>query len=253
MDSLRDAAGDLLLGGRCAGCRAPGRRLCARCGVACAPAPRPAWPTPTPAGLLEPPVLPVAAAAYAGVVRELVVGFKEHERFGLVRVLAPMLVASVEHCLAQLPPGVAPVTLVPMPSAPAAVRARGHDAVAVLARRCAALMRRRGHDVAVCQALRPRWRVRDQAGLSAAARASNLDGALRLRRGVVRDPVLLRPIVVVDDVVTTGSSAAEAVRVLRTAGLDPVALATVAATRRRRPEASATRPAPAFRDATDYR
>jgi predicted amidophosphoribosyltransferase len=185
-------------------------------------------------------VLPVAAAVYAGVVRELVVGFKEHERFGLVRILAPMLLASVEHCLALLPPGVAPVTLVPMPSAAAAVRARGHDAVARLARRCAVLMRRRGHEVALCQALRLGWRVRDQAGLSASARAINLDGALRLRHGVARDPMLLRPIVVVDDVVTTGSSAAEAVRVLRNAGLDPVALATVAATPRRRPEQTAS-------------
>jgi len=109
------------------------------------------------------------------------------------------------------------------------------DAVARLARRCAVLMRRRGHEVALCQALRLGWRVRDQAGLSASARASNLDGALRLRHGAARDRALLRPIVIVDDVVTTGSSAAEAVRVLRTAGLDPVALATVAVTRRRRP------------------
>lgn len=197
------------------------------------PCPRPAWPTPTPAGLLEPPVLPVAAAVYAGTVRELVIGFKEHERFGLVTALAPMLLASVELCLASLPPGVAPVTLVPVPSKPAAVRRRGHDAVARLARRCAVLMRRRGHQVAVCVALTPVGPVLDQAGLTATARADNLDGALRLRRSVRGDRLLTRPIIVVDDVITTGSSAAEAVRVLRTAGMDPVALATVAATRRR--------------------
>jgi predicted amidophosphoribosyltransferase len=178
-------------------------------------------------------VLPVAAAVYAGVVRELVVGFKEHERFGLVRVLAPLLLASVECCLSQLPSGIAPVTLVPVPSAPAAVRRRGHDAVARLARRCAVLMRRRGHCVAVSRALSPAAAVLDQAGLSASARAANLDGALRLRRSVAGDRSLSRPIIVVDDVITTGSSAAEAVRVLRTAGMDPVALATIAATRRR--------------------
>jgi predicted amidophosphoribosyltransferase len=233
VDSLRDAAGDLLLGGRCAGCREPGRRLCPGCAAACRPRPRPSWPRPTPVGLLEPPVLPVAATDYSGVVRELVVGYKEHERFGLVRVLAPMLAAAVESCLAQLPPGVQPVTLVPMPSSPAAVRARGHDAVARLARRCAVLLRRRGHTVAVSAALVPRARVRDQAGLSAAERAANLDGALRLRLGAARDRRLARPIVLVDDVITTGSSAAEAVRALRTEGLDPVAVATVAATRRR--------------------
>jgi len=233
MDSFRDAAGDLLLGGRCAGCGLAGRRLCTGCAQACVPRPLPAWPRPTPVGLLEPPVLPVASAVYAGVVRDLVVGFKEHERFGLVRVLAPLLLASVERCLAELPPGVAPVTLVPVPSSPSAVRARGHDAVARLAARCAVLMRRRGHHVSVCRALTPTGSVRDQAALSATERASNLDGALRLRRGVASDRALRRPLVVVDDVITTGSSAAEAVRVLRTAGLDPVALATVAAARRR--------------------
>jgi predicted amidophosphoribosyltransferase len=233
VDLLRDAAGDLLLGGTCAGCGASGRRLCAGCAGACVPAARPAWPTPTPVGLLEPPVLPAAAADYAGVVRELVVGYKEHERFGLVRVLAPMLAASVEYCLDRLPPGVAPVTLVPVPSAPSAVRRRGHDAVARLATRCAAVLRRRGHEVSVCRALRPGHRVLDQAGLSASARASNLDGAFRLRLGVRRDRSLTRPIVVVDDVLTTGSSVAEAVRALRDAGMDPVAVATVAATRRR--------------------
>jgi predicted amidophosphoribosyltransferase len=63
--------------------------------------------------------------------------------------------------------------------------------------------------------------------------ASNLDGAFRLRLGVRRDRSLTRPIVVVDDVLTTGSSVAEAVRALRDAGMDPVAVATVAATRRR--------------------
>lgn len=178
-------------------------------------------------------MLPVASATYAGVVRELVVGFKEHQRFGLVTVLAPMLLTSVECCLEQLPSGVAPVTLVPVPSAPAAVRRRGHDAVARLARRCAVLMRRRGHQVAVSCALAPVGAVLDQAGLSASARAANLEGGLRLRRSVSADPSLSRPIIVVDDVITTGSSAAEAVRVLRTAGMDPVALATVAATRRR--------------------
>jgi predicted amidophosphoribosyltransferase len=191
---LRDAAGDLLLGGRCAGCGAAGRRLCRACAATCVPRPRPAWPTPTPVGLLEPPVLPVASASYEGVLRELIVGYKEHERFGLVKVLAPMLLASVECCLEQLPSGVAPVTLVPVPSAPATVRRRGHDAVARMARRCAVLMRRRGHRVGVSCALVPDGPVLDQAGLSASARAANLDRGLRLRHSVTADPALCRPV-----------------------------------------------------------
>ena len=49
-------------------------------------------------------------------------------------------------------------------------------------------------------------RVRDQSGLSAVARAENVHGALT----VVRRPTA--PIVVVDDIVTTGATLAESLR-----------------------------------------
>jgi predicted amidophosphoribosyltransferase len=224
----RDAASDLLLGGRCAGCDRPGRRLCPACAAACVPRVGQAWPDPTPSGLLEPaPVLPIAAARYDGRIRELIVAAKEHGRFGLVRPLGRLLAASIELALEW--PGQAGAVLVPMPSAPAVVRDRGHDAVLGLARVAARRLRRRGHDVRVRPVLRSVRAVRDQAGLSATARAANLDGALR----AAVDPARGGPIVIVDDVITTGASAAEAARALRAVGGRPLAVATVAATPRR--------------------
>src|SRR5690606_27366585 len=131
---------------------------------------------------------------------------KEHKRFGLVRPLGRMLAGSVELALEVL--GLPGAVLVPMPSRPAAVRERGHDAVLGLARVAARRLRRRGCDVRVRAVLRPVRRLHDQAGLSAAARAANLAGALRAVHRVTG----AGPLVVVDDVITTGVSAAEAVR-----------------------------------------
>jgi predicted amidophosphoribosyltransferase len=76
--------------------------------------------------------------------------------------------------------------------------------------------------------------VEDQSGLSADARWSNLEGAFRVRPRLARG---LRDsaAIVVDDVLTTGATAAEAVRALREVDVDVLGVAVVAATRRRRP------------------
>lgn len=83
----------------------------------------------------------------------------------------------------------------------------------------------------VClRALQHRRRVADQAGLGAADRAANLSGALRSRldlRGL--------HLIVVDDVMTTGATLAEAARALRAAGAHVPAAAVIAATPRRTP------------------
>jgi predicted amidophosphoribosyltransferase len=71
--------------------------------------------------------------------------------------------------------------------------------------------------------------VSDQAGLDVAGRTANLRGALRPRR---RADGL--PVVVVDDVVTSGATLTEACRAVAASGAWVVGAATVAATARRR-------------------
>jgi predicted amidophosphoribosyltransferase len=71
-------------------------------------------------------------------------------------------------------------------------------------------------------------RVQDQAGLTATARAANLDGALRAGMDLRGHRVI-----VVDDVLTTGATLTEAARALRAAGADVLACAVIAATQRR--------------------
>jgi predicted amidophosphoribosyltransferase len=81
--------------------------------------------------------------------------------------------------------------------------------------------------VCCVRALGHQRRVADQAGLTAADRATNLSGALRVRQ----DLRGLR-VVVVDDVITTGATLAEAARALRAAGAEVPAAAVIAATER---------------------
>ena len=60
--------------------------------------------------------------------------------------------------------------------------------------------------------LRLRVGARDSVGLDSSARERNVAGRIRLTRPVNGDVLL------VDDIVTTGATAAESVRVLRAAG-----------------------------------
>ena len=206
---------DLVLPRDCAGCRAPGRTLCEQCRCELARPPFAHLPTPCPRGL---PRL-VAAAAYEGPVREILLAHKERGRLGLARPLGTALAAATRAGAGDL----RGVLLVPVPSSPAAVRARGHDH----ARRLAAAAAR-ALDLPAAPLLAVARLTKDQSGLTAAGRVANLDGALRARRRLDG-----RAVVVVDDVVTTGATLAEACRALRAAGADVRAAAVVAATARR--------------------
>lgn len=224
---MRDAVTDLLLGGRCVGCYTPGRLLCPGCAAALPVAARPAWPDPAPPGLVP----PWTASAYDGVVRAMVLGLKEHRLPGLARPLSGLLAHAVR---AAVPPG--PVALVPVPSRPASVRARGHDPTYALAAGAAARLRREGYDVVAVRMLRTRPGVVDQAGLDAGARARNLAGSMACPTRSLRRLARVAPrvrVVVCDDVLTTGATAREAQRALEAVGLEVAAIATAAATARR--------------------
>ncbi|MEV0642996.1 ComF family protein [Streptomyces sp. NPDC050619] len=109
------------------------------------------------------------------------------------------------------------VLLVPVPSAPGMVRARGHDPARRIALAAAGELRRAGTPARVLAVLRQRRAVADQSGLnSRQQRLENLAGALAVAPGGGR---LLRggPVVLVDDLMTTGASLTEAARAVRAA------------------------------------
>lgn len=203
---------DLVLPTECAGCGAPRTVLCPRCrGALGGAGPRRVRPVPEPAGL---PVVR-AAAPYAGEVRELLLAHKERGALALTGALGAALAGVVR---AGLRAGGGPVLLVPVPSARWAVRARGHDPVRRMALAAAGRLRRAGTSARVAAVLRQRRAVADQADLDARQRLDNLAGALEVTAG---GAALLAGgrVVLVDDLITTGASLAEAARALREASL----------------------------------
>ena len=231
VSSLLDAGADLLLGAACVGCGEPGRVLCPDCRSALPSSAAEAWPSPTPAGLAR----PLATGPYDGALRAMVVGHKERRLLGLTRPLGELLATSVR-AAAGPTGGADPVLLVPVPSRPAAVRARGHDPTLAMTRRAARNLRDSGREVRVGRLLRTRAGVADQAGLDADQRHANLAGSMASPAAAVRRLAGLRAhVVVCDDVITTGATAREAQRALEAAGVAVLAVAAVAATVRRHP------------------
>lgn len=213
MRLLRDLV-DLVLPRACAGCGSPAALLCPTCGDALdALLPSRAVPDPCPPGLPR----TWAAGPYAGPLRAALLAHKERGRLALTSPLGVLLAGAVE----QLRAG--PAWLVPVPSARATVRARGHDHALRLARAAAGATGGRAAALLV-----PARAVADQSGLGTAGRAANLAGALR-----TRGPLDGLVVVVVDDVVTTGAILVEAARALREGGATVRGCAVVAATQRR--------------------
>jgi predicted amidophosphoribosyltransferase len=231
---------DLLLPLRCAGCDERGVALCPLCRHAIDPGDAP----PRPYGRHSP--VPIySVAEYQGRARAVLLAYKERDRRDLAAPLGDLLANALLHlprthlphataapdrttpdaALApgrSIPAAAAPAApdrtwwLVPAPSRASAARRRGGSHLLRLARATAEALARSGHPAGVAPALRFGAGVRDSVGLDRAARAANLAGRVRFREPAA-PPVGAR-VVLLDDVVTTGATAAACVRELRRAG-----------------------------------
>jgi predicted amidophosphoribosyltransferase len=176
----------------------------------------------------------VSAAAYDGPVRAMILAYKERGQRVLAGPLAAALAAAVTEGLTGVDRSW-PLTLVPVPTTAAAVRARHGDHMLALAREAALRLAGTGWTVAVHRPLRALPRP-DSAHLDREERAEAAHSAFAPRAGAV---VRLRAgapdsiVIALDDVLTTGSTLAAVARHLAAAGTPVAFAATVAATRLR--------------------
>ena len=184
-------------------------------------------------------LLPVVAAGpYRDELAQCLLSFKRHGQARLAGELARGLARAL-HAAAGQAQG---LVLVPVPTSAAAFRKRGFSPVHLLLRRLV-----RGDEIpgfTVADALRktvPRgepagkWTAAylpgGQKGLDRGGRARRVRGSMRARAGPWSPPVVGRPCIIVDDVLTTGATLAEAARALRAAGALVSGAVVVAATR----------------------
>jgi predicted amidophosphoribosyltransferase len=208
---------DLLIPARCAACGARGDPCCPDCGRV--------W-----GGLHEVARVPTAGvvrvfalARYLGVGRKLLIAYKERGRRDLAQALGDALAKAL-----PLLPGLGNrVCLVPAPSRAPVARARGGPHVLRLAEAAAAILAGRGFDVAVAPALRLAGGARDAVGLDRAGRVANLAGRVQFVP-IGRPPPGLS-VVVLDDVVTTGATAAACAQTLAAQGITVHAVLTLLA------------------------
>jgi predicted amidophosphoribosyltransferase len=198
---------DLVLPLECGGCAAPSTRWCEACAreLEMGPdAPRVITPR------IDAGVPVFALGRYAGARRHVIVAMKDRGRGDLIAPLAHALALGV-HRLLEWGLLDVPLTIVPAPTRGWAARRRGGDPVT----RIATLATAAHPHITVVRALRIKALARDSAGLGSAARERNIAGRVLLtsRRVPAGSEVLL-----VDDIVTTGVTARESVRVLQTAG-----------------------------------
>lgn len=207
---------------RCAGCRRRGVWVCAECDAVVARFQRP-WclgcGLPPDRYRCACPELPPNVTAlrsvgpYAGWLRDAILLFKYHDEWARVEHLAPALSETlVDFGLFD--------ALVAVPLHPKRLRERGYNQSEILAN---AIGRQ------LCRpCLRAVERTRatpQQARLGAAERQANVAGAFVCRQDVSVEGL---SVVLVDDVITTGSTLGECASVLRRAGAREVRALTVA-------------------------
>lgn len=167
--------------------------------------------------------VPTAASGdYRGLARSIALGWKEGQLASATTWMSFMLAASV---LSVTPVDLSRVAVVPVPATRRSRRARGGDQLGLLAHEVTRRLRAVGLEAGIEPVVRLKRQTRDQSGLGAKERYSNVSNAFEMRCAP-----RAAAIVAVDDILTTGATMSELLRVLLSADIQVVGAAVALAT-----------------------
>lgn len=214
---------DLVLGRACVLCAAPGRSLCTSCLTSVRRHSR------APSALLgefDPggPTPLHFALAYRGAGARLILGYKEHGLTALAPALGVLLADAVV-AAGRATDAPVPIRLVPIPTERRP--RRGFDALGRILVSTERDLARRGMPSRTMRILEQTGTHRPLKSLDRRGRWTAVRNSIQLRPGVVPRR-LTEAVIVVDDVVTTGATVGEAIRVLRASGVLVAGVAAVA-------------------------
>ncbi|MFM8842706.1 MAG: ComF family protein [Actinomycetota bacterium] len=164
-----------------------------------------------------------SVVAYSNQVSSVVLKAKEDRNRVARRLIAFNLYKSISLTTRQNP--VQPLLLLPIPSSRQAIRRRGESFLHPILEEVIHIAQAHSLDWKWQEILIHRQRVRDQAGLSSRERSLNVQGAFAVRDQIYVD----RPIIVVDDVITTGATLKNAILALNERKMTVLGAATACA------------------------
>ena len=205
---------ELIFPSRCIGCSQLGISICSVC--------RKSWHSHIyrrDIKVLDTTYPVISAIEYSPIASRVLMRAKEANQDAADQ----LLINAISHSLRFFQRKFGHGALVAIPSRRSATRKRGRDFMQEIVDSVADIEK-----VNSLQILQHQRAVRDQSKLNSSQRAHNIEGAFStiFHRAMAPDVGNIGPLIIVDDLVTTGSTLAEAIRALREAGFPVIGAVT---------------------------
>ena len=205
---------DVILERRCVGCTMAPTILCHDCWTELLSLGPQVSAVPLNPAAATAATIVASAGPYRDLMRRLVLAHKDQAVRALTRPLGVTLARAIAALTEDETTSTTPLVIVPIPPHDSSLRRRGEDTVATVARASIAALRTIGIRAEFTPALRRRPGSVQQIGASAEQRRTRQVESMTIRS--TRWPAQPATLVVVDDVLTTGATCGEAIRVLGT-------------------------------------